>query len=266
MSVEKIVALNQATTDATTMRAVNTPASGHGRAPAPFPPPLAEPVAEGAAHLFDSLPLPLPVGGTTEVPSSRISASYRSQAARGLVEPLVEGRLPEALIRREVETLLRRFADTRAIDDLEETPAERLPSRNAANAHFDVKGRISATEEDGRLKLFDLYLTRVGPRQWESTIFERDPSRASQTFPRPTPPVDVHRLLFDPTAATVLACVAQKVPVGFDPPTTAYRGSGRALVHLVLVVTLLLLIAGAAPWPAAALFLVASAVLMLRRL
>lgn len=257
MSVEKVVALNQGATDATMMRAVN----GLGRAPVPFPPPEAM-TAESAAHLYDSLALPLPTTAPT-VPSARINASYRTETARELVEALVGGRLPESLLRREVETLLRRFVETRDMDEWVETKPERLPSHNTPHAHFDVRSRLAATDEDGRLKLFDLYLTRIGPRQWEAAVFERDPSRASQSFPRPTPPVEVHRLLFDPTAAAVLACVAQNVPAPFAPTADRHGGAGRTIALTVLAMALSALILRIVPWPAAALFILAAAVAIL---
>jgi len=263
MSVEKIAALNQATTDGATMRALNGSGVGHARAPAPFPPLTPPATAEGAPNLFDSLALPFPTSTAADVPSSLIAASYRTEAARGSVEALVEGRLPETLIRREVESLLRRFVETRERDEPEETKPERLPSHNAAHAHFDFRSRLAATDDAGRLKLFDLYLTRIGPRQWEAAIFERDPSRASQTFPRPTPPVDVHRLLFDPTAAAVLACVAQRVPTPFAPAPTRPRVDGRRIAYTLLVVTLSLLVARVASWPTAGFFLAAAGVLLL---
>lgn len=262
MSVEKVGALNQSATDATTMRPVNGFGTGHGRTPAPFPPPTA-PNVEGAPHLYDSLVLPLPDGAAADVPTSRISASYRTEAARELIEPLIDGRLPEPLIRREVETLLRRLADARRIDETDETAPERLPSRNAADAHFDVKGRLAPTEEDGKIRLFDLYLTRIGPRQWEAAVFERDPSRASQTFPRPTPPVETHRLLFDPTTGLVLACVAQKLPSPFTPDVAPGRGAGRAAAYAAFAVILALLVARVVSWPAAAIVLAAVAALTL---
>jgi hypothetical protein len=263
MSVEKIAALTQATTDAATMRALNGPGVGHGRAPAPFPPPTAPATPEGAPNPFDSLALPFPTSTAADLPTSLIAASYRTEATRGALELLVEGRLPETLIRREVETLLRRLVATRERDEAEETTPERLPSHNAADSHFDVKSRLAATDEDGRLKLFDLYLTRIGPRQWEAAIFERDPSRASQTFPRPTPPVDVYRLLFDPTAAAVLACVAQKVPTPVAP--TPPRGGERRIAYAILAAALSLLVARVASWPAAGFLLAAAGVLLLSK-
>ncbi len=261
MSVEKVVALNQGATDATMMRPVNGPGAGHGRAPAPFPPPDAA-TAESAAHLYDSLALPLPTTAPN-VPSSRINASYRTETSRELVETLVGGRLPDSLLRREVETILRRFVETRDMNDWVETKPERLPSHNAPNAHFDLRSRVAATDDDGRLKLFDLYLTRIGPRQWEAAVFERDPSRASQSFPRPTPPVEVHRLLFDPTAAAVLACVAQNVPAPFAPALDRPRGAGRTIAVAVLALALSSLILRIGPWPAAALFILAAGVAIL---
>ncbi|MGJ0508787.1 MAG: hypothetical protein ACR652_17000 [Methylocystis sp.] len=263
MSVEKIGALTQATTDATAMRAVNGFGPGHGQASPPFPPPADAPA--GAPPLYGNLVLPLPKTGADGVPSSRISASYRTQAAQRMVESLSAGRLPEPLIRREVETLLRRLAGTREmtiarlIEETGETAPERLPSRNSAEARFDFRSRLAATDDDGRLRLFDLYLTRIGPRQWEAAIFERDPSRAGLTFPRATPPLEAHRLLIDPTTGAVVACVALAVQTGASAAghAAAFGAPLRSLASAALAAALFLLIARVASWPAAALVLTA---------
>lgn len=245
MSVEKIGALDQTATEAIAMRAANGSGLHTGRPQAPFPPPAD--TAAGAPNLYDSLVLPLPPAAPAGLPSAQIAASYRLEAARELMEPLVAGRLPEALIRREAETLLRHLAETGAMARTRESPAERLPSRNGAHAHFDAKTRLAAVDDDGRPKLFDLYLTRVGPRQWEAAIFERDPSRASQTFPRPTPPLEACRLLFDPAAAAVLACVAQKIPAPATPVAQSGRGVLKLAAYGALLLFLMLLAARGAP-------------------
>jgi hypothetical protein len=149
MSVEKIGAIDQAATDAITMRPVNGGGPAQGRTPAPFPPPPAA-LSPGAPNPYDSLVLPLPQIAAAEVPSARISASYRLEAARELIDPLIDGRLPEALIRREAETLLRHMMVTGAIGQTEETPPERLPSRNGEDARFDARSRLAAVRTAGR--------------------------------------------------------------------------------------------------------------------
>lgn len=272
MSVERIAPLAQATTDPTAMRIVSGPGAGpHGRATPPFPP-TPQPV-EGAPHLFDTLVLPLPEGAAAEerqFPSSLVNASYRTQAARGRIEQLVDGHLPAAVIRREVETLLRRVAAAREIgvaqliEGTPETAPERLPSRNAEDAHFDFRGRLAAADEDGKLRLFDLYLTRASAGQWEAALFLRDPTRASQTFPRTAPALEVSRLVIDPATGLTLACVAQHFwrGVSLPAPLPAAAGALQWTALLLFAAALSLLVLRVAPWPAAALLLAALAVLI----
>jgi hypothetical protein len=271
MSVERIAPLGQAVTDAAFMRVVGGAGPDHGRSPPPaFPPP--ETPIEAAPHLYDSLVLPIPEGAGSDdprLPSSLVNHFYRTQAARAQIEPLVDGLLPDALLRREVETLLRRQAEarrldvTRLIEKSRETPEGRLPSRNVKDARFTFRGRLAAADDEGRLKLFDLYLTRTGPRQWEAAVFDRDPSRAGQVFPRVTPPVETRRLLIDPATGLVMACVAQQMGAsGFETAARAAlfpAAAGRALLFPALAATAALLLAQYVSWAAAATLLTALA-------
>lgn len=270
MSIDSVPPLDPATTDKIAMRPVSGRGGSHVRAPPPFP--ATAGATEGAPHPYDSLALPLPESAA-DAPTMRAGAPYYMEAVRGPIETLVAGRLPEALIRREVVTLMRRVAAAREMDvaqlieSAEATAPERLPSVNADDAHFTFKGRLSATDEDGKLKLFDLYLTRIGARQWEAATFERDPSRASQIFPRPMPPVDVHRLLVDPATGLVLACVAQAAPAAREPSKRGGSAGGAMgkVLYAALAVAAALLVARFASWIAVVIPMAAALWLLARR-
>jgi hypothetical protein len=271
MSVEKIAPLGHAATDAAFMRPPGVAGAGRGPPPPAFSPPAATP-AEGDAHLYDSLVLPLLDGAPGDdrlFPRELVTSSYLLEAARARIEPLVDGKLPDALLRREVETLLSRVAQARGVEIrrlIEDTPATgpgRLPSRNGKDAQFSIRGRLAALGEDDRPKLFDLYLTRVGARQWEAAAFERDPSRAAHLFPRATPPEGAWRVLLDETSGLVLACVAQQIPqivIDARPRQTAFPVDWRAVIFTLLAATVTLLAARLVSWRAAAILAAALAI------
>lgn len=270
MSVERITPLGQAATDAPFMRAV--PGAGHPRSSSAFPQPPAPPTPpEAAPHLYDSLALPLHDGAAADerlFPTALVRHFYKIEAARAQIEPLVDGALPEAVLRRDVETLLREAAAARGVDvarliaQAAETPPERLPSRNLKGARYSFRGRLAAAGEDERLRRFDLYLTRIGARQWEAAVFERDPSRAGQIFPRAAPLLEAHRLVIDQATGVVLACVAQHIPT----PGLATRAAlfpsvaWRAILYPAIAAVAGLLVARFLSAPAAALLLIAAAV------
>lgn len=219
MSVEKIAPLGQTTMDLlTTLKPVSGSAADSRRAPRAL---LAQPPdIEGALHRYDSLTLPLPdttqeAGGET---TARVSALYREAAASGATIALSEGRLPVPALRHAVETLLTDLAATRRttvaklLAEAEETEPMRLPSRNGETAQFAFRGRLAASDADGKLHPLDLYLTRINGHEWEAAAYERTPARAAGLFPRPAPLVDLHRLVIDPDSGLVRVCIPWRMP------------------------------------------------------
>jgi hypothetical protein len=276
MSVEKIAPLGQTATElSTTLRPAAGHGFGHSRATT-VPPSAAAPV-DGPAHLYDSLALPLPgpapeTGGPTR---ARVSALYHAAATSGATILLVEGRIPAEALRHAVETLLDNLAEARGvpvsklIDQATITEQARLPSLNDARAEFAFKGRLVASDPDGKLRPLDLYLTRIGPREWEASAYERTPALAANLFPRPTALVDLHHLAIDPDAGRVRACLQ------WAPPQTASADGRPARIdvapYLRLTagvacgVTLLALLARGPSWGAGALVVAAFVVALAAR-
>jgi hypothetical protein len=249
MSVERIAPLGQTTTDAPTMRPVTAPAFDPGRAPrAAFP--LATPM-DGQSHLFDSLVLPLPEMAQDTPSAAQIRALYREEAASGAMIAMVDGRLPVTALRNAVESLLFDLAGSSGVSaaDLiaqaEKTAPGHLPSRNGEKAHFNFRARLAAFDANGRLRLLDLYLARIGVRQWEAAAYDRTPARAANLFPRPTPLVDLHRLVIDPDSGSVRACIpwettrAAPVAQQLAPGGGAiYARAGAAIVGVAALLSL----------------------------
>lgn len=271
MSVERIAPLGQTATElSTTMR----PAAGHGSgalrttsAQPPAPTPAA--AAEGPANPYDSLALPLPgpiteTGGPTR---AQVSALYHAAAASGATILLVEGRIPATALGQAVETLLGDLAEARGarvselIDRASTTEQARLPSLNRETAEFAFKGRLMASDADGKLRPLDLYLTRIGPREWEAAAYERTPALAANLFPRPAPLVDLHHLAIDPEAGRVRACIPWVAPQDFlfdgRPARMEIGPYLRLTAGVACGVTLLALLARGPSWGMGALVVTA---------
>jgi hypothetical protein len=174
---------------------------------------------ESPTQFFDSLALPLPVatGNESGVAASFVQASYAREAARPGLAILIDGRLPEAAIHREVLSSLRLSAQERGqslgrfIAGVDAVDDARLPAHNGAQAEYSLRARLPARDETGEIRLFDLFLTRAGPRDWEVAVFRRAESGEFPGFPLPGPPTDVYRLDLDAGAGQILACVAQQI-------------------------------------------------------
>jgi hypothetical protein len=247
MSVERIAPLGQTTTEPLTLRPVAAtpfdPRPSARAAPAALP--------EGPSHLYDSLALPLPDMTASAPATARGSALYREEAASGTMIAMVDGRLPVAALRHVVETLLADLARSKGVEtaklvaQAEKTDNAHLPSHNGEKARFAFKSRLAAFDSDGRLRLLDLYLTRIGARQWEAATYERTPARAANVFPRPTPLVDLHRLVIDPDLGLLRACIPWEAPraVAADarsspPRRAAYARIGAAIVGAAALLSL----------------------------
>jgi len=273
MSVERIAPLGQTATElSTTTRPMSGQGADYGRATIAPPAPREMAVtAEGPAHPYDSLALPLPdptpsAGGPTR---AQVDALYRAAATSAATILLVGGRIPAEALRRAVETLLGDLAEARdvpmreLIDGATTTEEERLPSHNGATAAFAFRGRVAAAEPDGKLRPLDLYLTRIGPREWEAAAYERTPALAASLFPRPTPLVDLHRLAIDPDAGRVRACVPWALPQTF--PIHGWPEPARVIPYLRLISGVIgggafvALLARGPSWGAGALFVTALA-------
>jgi hypothetical protein len=243
MSVDKIAPLPPVTTDAQALR-VNNRVPAETLAPFPVPPaPAPGPEApEGALHLFDSLVLPLPDPRTDDsrpLQTTLAKATYAQEASRAAIATLVGGRLPEDAVLREVETLLRNAAEMRAvsvrqvIEAAPKAPLDQLPSQNPPHAAFAFKGRVPAYDAAGEVRLFDLYLARIGADRWEAAVFLRDPNADAPSFPYPAPPIESYRLLIDPGAGLVLASVMEQLV-----PRPAVRSSAAPILSPAALRTL----------------------------
>jgi hypothetical protein len=220
MTVEKILPLPHLTTDPQVARVSGR---GAGRSPRGFRsfspgPGAASAPPDGPAHLFDDLVLPLPesLGGPT-VPDRIARASYAQTSGRRRFATIVDGRLPEQALRREVESMLRNAAETRGLSlrrllaEARPTPRDRLPSSNLPGASYLLKTRVPAYDEDGSPRLFDLYLSRLTAVHWEATLYRRDPKDVNPDFPYSEPPADARLVLIDPLVGRVAASVAAKL-------------------------------------------------------
>jgi hypothetical protein len=255
MSVEKISPLARTSVEASAPRIGG--ASVAAPAAASVPPSAAPPALESPSHLFDSLALPLAAlaaEASQSADSTFVRASYARETSRPNIAALVAGGLPEEVIRREVQALLQIAADRRDVTVarlISKTPAaaeDRLPSRNAPRAEFSLETRVLARDEAGEPRQFDLFLTRAGPRQWEVAVFRHDATRERPDFPYPAPPIDVYRMVIDPGAGMILACVAQNIaPRQFDVRSTsqvqALEGALRMGAFVVAGVAIALLLA-----------------------
>ncbi len=272
MSVDRITPLPQVTTDAQALRVNNR---GPAETSTPFPvapsPSTRAEAAEGALHLFDNLVLPLPDSHTADtrlLQTSLAKATYAQEASRATIATLVEGRLPEDAVLREVENLLRNAAEMRGvsvrqvIEEAPKTAPGQLPSQNPPHAAFVFKARVPAYDEAGDVRLFDVYLARTGPDRWQATIFLRDPNADTPRFPYPTPPSESYRLLIDPGAGFVLASVMEQLV-----PRPAVRSSAapilspaalRMLASAVAIAAVAALLSALFSWRVAALFAAAA--------
>lgn len=231
MSVEKIAPLSHSPVDAVVAR----PDPPHPLAPPPRPvgAVAAQPPADPGtpANFFDSIALPLPAQKTRDDAGAvRLvpGAPYAREATLAHLEQLIEGRLPPMSISLEVAALLRNAANgsemsiARLIAETATTAPDALPSRNIADAQFSFHAPILARDDDGEMRPLVLYLTRAGARQWEAAVFRRDDDAAGPGFPHSAPPIDVYRLVIDPSTGQILASVAQQIlPRDVAPPTPA---------------------------------------------
>jgi hypothetical protein len=268
MSVEKIVPLPPVATDAQSLRIANRAPIAPTAGLSELAPTIgaAEPT-EGLSHLFDSLVLPLPdaVKGQDHLPSAAVvRASYAQEAARPMIATLLDGRLTEDVILRQVETLLGNAADERGvavrrlIEAAPRMPPDRLPSQNARESAYTAKGRIPAYDDAGDVRLFDLYLARVDAERWEATVFRHEPAKDGSVFPYPAPPVSTYRLLIDPGAGLVLASVMEQMiprPIIQPPAAPLLPAIVLGALPIVAVGTAVVLLLGnLLSWRIAALF------------
>lgn len=247
MSVDKIAPLSQTSIDALAARA-NSPAAPTPSV-SPFPArPAPAPAPEAGTHgnFFESLTLPLPSAAPrsgTQIATP--AASYAREAAGMEIPALVDGRLPQQVLTRAIATLLRDAANAREttvpriIDETDVTKGPRLPSRNGLDAEYALRASLFARDEGDEPAPIDLYLTRVGARQWEAAVYRRDESSADPGFPYTTATINVERLVIDPSNGHILACVAQQIV----PHKLAQRLETRTLELILATRSVMLAVA-----------------------
>lgn len=193
----------------------------------------------GAVNFFDSISLPLPGQTRQETSPSAplpLGASYAREAMLANLERLVDGRLPQSAIVFETAALLGNVARNfdAPIDQLIAqapiTNADALPSRNTSGAMFTWRSQFLTIDDDGALQRLDFYLTRLSARQWEAAAFLRSIDCADSGFPYSQPPIDLYRLVIDPTTGLILACAAQSVIT--HNPTLRPIEQTRALLNI----------------------------------
>ncbi len=265
MSVEKISALPQAPIDALQSRAAPPPRVGAAAPPAAQ---LNEEATSSAVNaFFDSLALPLPEAGPSTTPAQALlgESSYSREALQAHLGELVAGRLSTETIMRETGSLLHRAAAerdlpiTRLIDGIAPAPREKLPSTNAPDARFSLQTPLLARDENGEIQSFDLYLTRAGARQWEVAIFHHDDSAGG--FPFAASPINIERLVIDPAAGQILACVTmQLAPRAFalNAPTGDLHALRIALTIIAILAATVILAKQLSTLAAALFFLLAT--------
>lgn len=220
MSVEKIAPLSHSPVDAVVAR----PDPPHPLTPPPRPvgAVAAQPPADPGtpANFFDSIALPLPAQETRNnagAPRLAPGAPYAREATLAHLEQLIEGRLPPMSISLEVAALLRNAANgsemsiARLIAETATTAPDALPSGNKPDAQFSFHTSILARDDDGETRPLVLFLTRAGARQWEVAVFRQEDGAAEPVFPFSAPPIDLYRLVVDPSTGQILASVAQQI-------------------------------------------------------
>lgn len=246
MSIEKIAPLSHSPVDALTARpGAPIPVTPHPTSVAAGSLPAFE--AGTPANFFDSISLPLPAYAQQNdepTPAHPLGATYARESALANVAQLVSGRLPPTAIALEVAAMLRNAANDHEISimhliaDTEAIKPNLMPSRNAAESRFSLFAPLLAYGDEGETTPLDIFLTRINARQWEAAVFRRPIDLAEPGFPYSEPPIDLYRLVIDPSTGQILASVAQQLAKRdfLSPSTQPPVDLGRALRAAMIVI------------------------------